>query len=410
MPYDYFLIKLIVLLLSAKIFGLVFKKINIPPVLGELFAGVILGPSLFNFIKPNSILELLAEIGVVFLLFEVGLHTDVTRLLSTGKKPILVASCGFILPIILGFALARYLGLPTLTALFIGGTLSATSIGITMRVLNDLKQQSSHEAQIVLGAAIADDIFGVLLLSLLYNFSVYGTVNITSVVMLALFIVLFILFAPPIAKAVFWGLMQVLPAKVFNSLLLVFTLVLILLFSLLAHAIHAPTIIGGFVAGISLSRQFVWRPKGDMGKSALVRLVVTILSSENVFFERLQKQIAPFVQIFSPIFFVMVGVALNFKALQLASAEFWLMSLGLLLIALVSKFLSGFVIKEPRPLQTLIGVAMIPRGEVGLIFASLGLGASILSPELYACLILVVALTTFLPPFLLKYLYHSNFK
>jgi Kef-type K+ transport system membrane component KefB len=404
MYFYHFIITLMLVLLSAKLGAFLFKKIAIPPVLGELAAGIILGPSLLGLVTPDKIFTLLAEVGVVFLLFEVGLHTNVSRLLNTGKKPLIVASVGFIAPIILGFILARAFGLTTLMALFIGGTLSATSIGITMRVLQDLQKQHSHEAQIVLGAAIIDDVFGVLLLSMLYNFAQSGTVSLWHVMVLASSILIFILVMPLIVKLIFWNLERYLPAKIFNTLLLPLSLGLILILSMLAHLLGAPTIIGGFVAGIALSRQLGWHFKQGQGWRT-IRLLNTILTAENTFFTRLEQQTAPFIQIFAPIFFVMVGVSLNFREIHNTGGHFWLLTLSLLIMALLSKFLSGFFIKEPRRLQMLTGIAMMPRGEVGLIFASLGLSTLILTPDLYACLIVVVALTTFLPPLLLKWIY-----
>lgn len=395
------------MLICAKILAFLCQRLSIPAILGELGTGVMLGPSLLNIVRTNELFSFLAEIGVILLLFEVGLHTDISRLFATGRKPFVVALMGFVLPIIFGFALARYFGLANLSALFIGGTLSATSIGITMRVLADLQKQHRHEAQIVLGAAIVDDIFGVLLLSVLYNFAVHGMVNIVAIGRLSLLMLAFLWLAPLVAKVIFWGLARFLPAKVFKGALLILTLLLILLLSILAHLIGAPSIIGGFVAGVALSRQFAWQFKSG-AHLRLLRWFNAVLSSENTYFVHLEKQIMPLVQIFAPIFFVMVGVSLNFRELHGVSTNFWCLSLGLLMLAFLSKFLAGFFIKEPRKLQMLIGVAMIPRGEVGLIFASLGLSAGILTPELYACLILVVALTTFLPPFLLKWLYKDT--
>ncbi len=396
-------ITLLVLLLSAKLLGFLFKKINIPSVLGELCAGIILGPSLLGLITPDKVLNLLAEIGVVFLLFEVGLHTDVSRLLNTGRKPVIVAFIGFILPIILGFFVARCFHFSNLCALFIGGTLSATSIGISLRVLADLNKQHTHEAQIVLGAAILDDIFGVLLLSILYSFAVEGQVSLLAVFVLGGSTLLFIWLAPIFAKMVFWSATQYVPAKVFAPFLLFLSLLFIFVFSLSAHCLGAPPIIGGFVAGIALSRQFGLVLKNNKNLK-LIHLFNTMLKIDNPYFERLEKQIAPLIYIFTPIFFVMVGVSINFREIQ-GSTFFWLLAASLFMMALLSKFLSGFFIKEPRKLQTLVGVAMIPRGEVGLIFASLGLSSGIFTTETYACLVLVVALTTFLPPFLLKFLY-----
>lgn len=403
MPFYYFLGQLIILLVSAKLLAWLFSKVGIPPVLGELSAGVILGPSLINLIEPNRIFDLLSEVGVVFLLAEVGMHTDLSRLLSTGKKAFMVASTGFILPIMLGFGLAYLFGLTTLTALFIGGTLAATSIGITMRVLGDLGKNNTHEAHIVLGAAIIDDIFGILLLALLYNFAKQGHLALGQVALLAVWILLFMIVTPVIAKLILNYLERVLPKNIFMVLVLPLSLVLILGLSIAAHAIGAPTIIGGFVAGLALGKQLIPHHKTLSKAPWLFKSI----STKNNFTPQLAKSLSPFIKIFTPIFFVMVGVSINFKSLNGHIDQFWWLCLGLILVAFISKFLAGFCIKEPVLLQTRIGVAMIPRGEVGLIFASLGLMSGILTATWYAALVLIVALTTFVPPFLLKFLYKT---
>ena len=152
-----------------------------PSVIGELLAGVILGPSLLGWIEPFEAIKLMAEIGIILLLFEVGLETDVKRLVRTGIKSFVVAMIGFVLPLVLGFSLGYWVfNQPLLVSLFIGGTLTATSIGITVRVLSDLKRQQAPEGQIVLGAAVLDDVMGVVLLALLYEFSIGGGVSILN--------------------------------------------------------------------------------------------------------------------------------------------------------------------------------------------------------------------------------------
>ena len=134
-------------------------RLGLPSVIGELFAGIILGPSLFGWLEPNEVLKLLAEIGIILLLFQVGLETDVRRLANTGRKSFIVALGGLVVPFALGFSLGYWaFNLSMLVSLFIGGTLTATSIGITIRVLSDLKRQQEKEGQIVLGAAVLDEI------------------------------------------------------------------------------------------------------------------------------------------------------------------------------------------------------------------------------------------------------------
>ena len=158
--HDYFL-TLLIILLSARIFTELAVRLQSPSVLGELFAGIVLGPSLLGWIEPVESIKLLAEIGIIMLLFEVGLESDVKSLVKTGTKSTIVAILGFILPFFGGFSLAYWgFELTLLVSLFIGGTLTATSIGITLRVLADLGRQHETDGQIVLGAAVLDDILG----------------------------------------------------------------------------------------------------------------------------------------------------------------------------------------------------------------------------------------------------------
>ena len=169
-----FFLYLLIILLTARIFAEIASRWGAPVVIGELIAGVILGPSLFGWIAPAEAIKLMAEIGIILLLFEVGLGTDIKRLVSTGFKSFIVAFSGFLIPLILGYLLSYYIFKQSfLVSLFIAGTLTATSIGITVRVLTDLKIQNAREGQIVLGAAVLDDILGVVLLALLYEFSLW---------------------------------------------------------------------------------------------------------------------------------------------------------------------------------------------------------------------------------------------
>src|SRR5210317_1334697 len=155
MEVHVFLLQLALVLLAARVFGEIAVRWGMPPVIGELAAGVILGPSLFGLIDPSETLHFLAEIGIILLLFEVGLDTEVNRLLHAGLKATTVAVGGFVLPFAFGFGLSYYtFDLPLLTSMVLGGTLTATSIGITVRVLTDLGRRHSPEGQIILGAAV----------------------------------------------------------------------------------------------------------------------------------------------------------------------------------------------------------------------------------------------------------------
>ncbi len=395
MELGHFLVLFAVLLISARVLGELARQVGIPAVLGELLAGVLLGPSLFNLIQDNEIWNILAEIGVILLLFEVGIESDFKRLTQTGQKPYWVATVGFFTPLLLAYPFAHFFfHLSLLSSLFIAGTLTATSIGITVRVLSDLKQRRSHEAQVVIGAAVLDDILGVLLLALLYDFGVRQSLNLKSTLIMALSIVLFLILTPIIAKILLNAIDRFDLRQDSPGLLLTLTFGLILFCSAIANQIGAPLILGGFAAGIAASRQFGNRH----------------LRPNPALSERIEHQIKPVVQLYTPIFFVTVGASLNLHTIPWHSTFIWMLGLGLLAIAFLGKFVSGWVIKESRQSRLIIGTSMIPRGEVGLIFAKLGLLCAALNATEYAALILVVSLTTFLPPFLLKRLYAGSKK
>lgn len=386
------LLQIVLILLAARIAGEMAAYLNIPSVIGELVAGIVIGPSVFGLIEMSAPLQLLAEIGIILLLFEVGLETDVVKLTKAGSKALQVAFVGVVLPFGLGYVVSAYLfQLSFMISLFIASTLVATSIGITLRVLKDLKKQSSHEAQIVIGAAVIDDIIGIIFLSLLYEFSQHGQINIWNTMKVFFFILLFFLLAPIAAKLLakvikLWEKKSAIP-----GLLPTMIVSLILFFAWLAHALGAPTLLGGFAAGLAISRQF-FLPSG------------TFLSPE--FIGRVEEQMRPIIHLFTPIFFVVVGLALNLREVPVESGYVWLLSGALIIAACVGKLFSGiFLANESFKTKMVIGTSMIPRGEVGLIFANVGLTTGVLGNEYYACLILVVTVTTLLAPFLLRKLY-----
>lgn len=390
--HDFFL-TLLLILLMARVFAELATRLQAPSVIGELFAGVILGPSLLGWIEPYQAIKLMAEIGIILLLFEVGLETDVKRLVRTGAKSLVVAIVGFVLPLILGFTLGYWLfELSLLVSLFIGGTLTATSIGITVRVLSDLKRHQSPEGQIVLGAAVLDDVLGVLLLALLYEYSVGGGVSLINTGKVMIFVVAFFVLAPVAAKLISLVIRRFDEVSEIPGLIPTTIVSLVLFFAWLAHALGAPELLGGFAAGLALSRRF-FLPLG------------IALHNDERFAHRIEEQMKPIVHLFTPIFFVFVGLSLNLREIDWSSPFIWLLSSTLLVAAVAGKLAGAFFIKESWHIRKVIGMAMIPRGEVGLIFAELGRISGIFNNEIYAGMVMVIALTTLLPPFVIKWYY-----
>ncbi|HHD77984.1 MAG TPA: cation:proton antiporter, partial [Campylobacteraceae bacterium] len=251
----------------------------------------------------------------------------------------------------------------------------------------------SREGEIVLGAAVIDDVLGVILLAILYEFSKSGSVDLVNTGKVFLFIALFFLFAPVAAKLMAMLIQKydahnerpgLIPTAIFS---------LVLFFAYLAHKVGAPEIIGGFAAGLALSRRF-FLPFG-------------IAVRENqAFAAKIEQQIRPIVYLFTPIFFVTVGLSVDLGEIAWEKPHVWIFGGTILLVAIAGKMLLPFMLRTLSLKKRLIvGLSMIPRGEVGLIFAEIGRIGNVFDNETYAALILVIILTTLLPPFLIKLAY-----
>jgi Kef-type K+ transport system membrane component KefB len=388
-----FFLYLLIILLSARIFAEIAVRLKSPSVIGELFAGIVIGPSIFGWIEPVEALKLMAEIGIILLLFEVGISTNIKRLVRTGTKSTVVAIIGFVTPLLLGFSIGRWLfELSILESLFIGGTLTATSIGITVRVLADLKLQHSHEGQIVLGSAVLDDVLGVLLLALLYEFSIGGGINWGNSAKVLIFVSAFFVLAPILAKFMTVIIKRVDDVSEIPGLLPTTIISLVLFFAWLAHVVGAPELLGGFAAGLALSRRF------------FLPLGITLHTNKK-FSKTIRQQTQPIIRLFTPIFFVVVGLSINLREIDWASPYIWSFSIVLLLAAVIGKMLGAFFIGERWPSRLMVGMAMVPRGEVGLIFAEIGRFSGILNNEIHAGMVIVIVLTTIIPPFAMKWFY-----
>ncbi len=387
-----FFFDLLIILLTARIFAEVAVRLHAPSVIGELFAGIVLGPSIFGWIEPSEAIRMMAGIGIILLLFEVGLETNIKRLIHSSRKSVVIALFGFTFPFILGFTVAyNIFSLSLLTSLFVGGTITATSIGITVRVLTDLKLEQSRIGQIVLGAAVIDDVLGVMLLALLYEFSIGGGVSIINVGKVILFVSAFFVLAPILARLISVLIHRFDTVSEIPGLIPTSMISLVLFFAWLAHVLGAPELLGGFAAGLALSRRF------------FIPFGIALHADEN-FADRIEQQMKPIIQLFTPIFFVVVGLSLALREIDWGSPSIWLFTVLLFIVAFVGKMIGSLFIGENRFCRYMVGMSMVPRGEVGLIFAELGREADIFSNEIYAGLVLVIALTTILPPIIMKWL------
>jgi Kef-type K+ transport system membrane component KefB len=403
---------LAIILFFARLFGTIFGRLGIPPVLGEILVGVLLGPSVFGLVHINEIIRILAEIGIVLLLFQVGFESDIKQLKKVGISASIVACVGAFTPMLFATLVSYYfLKISLLTSLFIGGALTATSIGITVRVLEDLKQMNQRFAQIVLGAAVLDDILGVVILAGLYEFAQQGAIEVEHLIRLIIYIMTFFVLSP--LMALFLGnLIHFLSRKLGSIEFIPATILsLVFLFAFFSHEVGSPEILGAFTAGLAFSESFTppFNLLYRLNPPEFFKILKSKLALSNFFVQldkimrnKIEETIMPLVWVLTPIFFVSVGLQMNLRAINLFSLNFWYLTFLILIIAIFGKVISGFLIKGSFREKVLTGFAMLPRGEVGLIFAEIGKKANIYNDLLYAVIIFVVAITTFLAPIFLK--------
>jgi len=380
MQFHDLLIGLIVILLAAKLAGEAMERLGQTAVLGELLAGVAIGPGVLGLVRESEVLHAFAELGVMGLLFEVGLECDLTRLLKAGPQAVLVAVVGVVVPFVAGYGLMRALGHSALVAIFVGATLTATSVGITARVLTDLGQLHDSAATVVLGAAVVDDILGLLTLAVVTGIAATGHVSLGGIALLALKSIVFLVVAVLVAlrrAPILVGLIARLQVR---GALVVSALVFALAAAAVAEWIGLAAIIGAFAAGLILSRT---EPHAQI-----------------------EDRIKPVADLLVPIFFVTVGMKVELSKLNpFADGAQLGVALALAVVAIASKLVAGLAVYHPGTRRWPVGVGMVPRGEVGLIFAGAGLAASVVAPDLYSALVVMVMITTFVAPAWLKLVY-----
>ena len=387
------ILQVAMILIAARICGEAAAWLRIPPVIGEIMAGILLGPSLLGLIEPAELIRVLAEIGIILLLFQVGLETDLGELAESGFAALVVAISGFALPFAACFALCYLVfDLDLLTSLMVAGTMTATSIGITMRTLNDLGKGQSREGRIVLGAVVVDDILGVLLLAILFNFVTHGSIDYAGTWRILLFMAVFFLVAPAIAKIIShvvrsWESVSVIPGMVPTTIVS-----LVLFLAWMSHELGIPELLGGFATGLALSRRF-FIPFGAM------------LKAEPEFSAHVHEQMKPVIQLFTPIFFAEVGLSIDLSSLDWSSVFFWTFSISLAATAVLTKMLGAMALRENLARRVIIGISMVPRGEVGLVFAELGRQTGLFDPGIFATIVLVIAYTTLFTPFWMRLFY-----
>jgi Kef-type K+ transport system membrane component KefB len=397
------LVGVAVILIVAKLSGELFERFRQPAVLGELVGGIIIGNlALFGFnalepLKNHEVIGALAEIGVIILLFEVGLETNLTEMKEVGWSSLLVAVAGVIAPFFLGWGVAAYF-LPEeamLGHIFIGATLCATSVGITARVLKDLGRLQTRESRIILGAAVIDDILGLLILAVVagsINAASTGTrLSIPSVLVIAAKAIIFLIGAIAaghyVVPKIFHGAGRFESRGVLLALAIAFCFLLAWVASLAGLA----PIVGAFAAGLVLDEAHFksFRDRGEHQLDELIRPISAVLV---------------------PIFFVLMGLKVNLSAF--VKPELLGFAAVLTLVAIIGKQVCSLAVLERGLNRIAVGLGMIPRGEVGLIFA--GIGASltlpnaqginepVIGPATFGAVVIMVIITTLIAPPALK--------
>jgi Kef-type K+ transport system membrane component KefB len=367
-------------LIGAKLFGELAERVGQPAVLGELLAGVLLGSSVLGLVPLSDAVLELAEIGVVLLLFEVGLETDLEELMRVGAPALAVALAGMLLPFAGGYAVTVALGHSALTATFVGAALTATSIGITARVLSELKVLATREGQIILGAAVVDDVLGLVVLAIVSKIAGGGRLEAATVARSGALAIGFLVAAIVIGIPLGRRLIRVVELANVRGVLGAMSVAFALLVAWAAKAVESAPIVGAFAAGMVLART---NRRHDIDSA-----------------------LKPVVDIFAPVFFIYVGAEVNVKLLNPAVPEnrpALLLGLLLTLVGFLGKFAAGFC-AWGKVRRAFIGAGMVPRGEVGLIFASVGLASGALPEPVFVSVLVAVFLTTFVAPPLLKLL------
>ncbi|MBX3132659.1 MAG: cation:proton antiporter [Gemmatimonadaceae bacterium] len=369
--FEHLLLVLVAVIAATKALGALAQWIGQPAVLGELVAGVLLGASVLGIFDPNDpVLHAMAELGVLILLFQIGLHTDLKSLTKVGPTALVAGLVGVILPFAGALAVTSAMGIAPLPSVVIGAALTATSIGISARVLSDLGQLKTPEGQVVIGAAVFDDVVGLIILSIVASMVAGADLTLGGVGLTAGVAIGFIVVALALGTLTIPPLFRLVERVRVSGTLSTVALGFALLLALMATHAGSAMIIGAFAAGLILHPT---PQRHEIEESA--------------------TQLGFF---FVPMFFASVGASVDLSAL--VTREALLVGSLLIVVGVAGKVLAGFAPWWFKGNKLLVGVALVPRGEVGLIFAKLGLASGVLSGPRFGALMLMVVVTTFLTP------------
>lgn len=395
---------LAVILIIAKLGGELFERLGQPAVLGELIGGIIAGNLAIvgfpqaDFLSTNEVIGAVAQLGVVILLFEVGLESNIAEMMEVGWSSLAVAVAGVIVPFFLGWAVAAYF-LPAgsqLEHIFIGATLCATSVGITARVLKDTGQLARREARIILGAAVIDDVLGLLILAVIagaIKASQSGaSLALAGVAMIAVKAIFFLVGAIALGHYLVPRIFHRAGRLQGNGVLLALAVSFCFLLAWLASWVGLAPIVGAFAAGLILDEAHF----------------ESFRSREEL---RLEQLLAPVSALLVPVFFVLMGLKVDLRAF--ARPDLLVYAAGLTVAAVVGKQICGLAVFQRKINRLAVGLGMIPRGEVGLIMAGIGatltlpnaqgVNETVVGPATFGALVVMVIVTTLVTPPLLKW-------
>jgi Kef-type K+ transport system membrane component KefB len=376
------LLTLFVIIAAAKIMAEIFERLHQPAVVGEILAGVIIGQSVLGWVAPSEILSTLAEIGVIFLLFTVGLGTKPAKILKVGKTATLVAVLGVITPFVAGFLLMRFWAAPTVESLFVGTAMVATSVGITARVLGALGLLEAQTSRIILGAAVIDDILGLLILAIVSSVAAgqvdYLEIGITAALAVGFSVVVIIFGAPVITRLA----PRIENLRLAESFFL-FCLVLCLGLSVAAAYIGVAAIVGAFLAGMALAEA----TEGN---------------------QMVHQQMNGVTEFLVPFFLVNIGMQLRLDVFRESSTI--ILTLVVVAVAVATKLIGCGVgalsLGWRRASQ--VGIGMVPRGEVGIVVAQIGLSLTVINDALFGVVVFMAVVTTLIAPPFLKIVFASE--
>lgn len=376
------LLTLFIMFAAAKLLAEVFERLRQPSVVGEILAGVLIGPSVLGWVEPGLLTQTLSELGVIFLLFSVGLETKPSSIAQVGRTAGVVAVLGVAVPFVAGWGYMSATGHSDIESLFLGAAMVATSVGITARVLSGMGLLHLISSRVILGAAVIDDILGLLVLAVVASMA-GGSINYTEIGLTAALSIGFVVLVAAVGSRVMTRLTPTLVSMRIGHSLLAGAIVLCFGLAAVAAEIGIAAIIGAFLAGMALAE--------------------ATEGSHDV-----HQQVRGITEFFTPFFLVAIGMQLKLDVL--ASPETLLGAVIVTLLAVVTKFfgcgLGAIHLGWHRAAQ--IGVGMAPRGEVGIVVAQIGLGLGVISDHVFAIVLFMAVATTMIAPPLLVPLFRAD--